>query len=88
MPREIHSTVIDGKRYYRLWSTIVDRYVSEPIDSKEKLREILVEEAMRIAKFNFEQEFPLRIKRAHMNGTSSNVNTRQRLDGWDDEREE
>ena len=66
----------------------MDNYVTEPIDSLDVLREILLEEAHNIAKFNFESEFPLRIKRAHENGTSSHVNSRQRLDDWDEGREE
>ena len=78
MPREIHQIEVGGRTQYRLWSTIVDAYVTEPIDNVEELRAFLLQEAIQDAVIDFEREFPERLKRAakQARARSSIISTR------------
>ena len=85
------STVIHAKKdesggvQFRIWSTNIDRYLTDAMNEKE-LREWLLKEAMCEAVTNHLREVERRLMRANVYGTSSEVEQSRELDGpWQKE---
>ena len=87
MSNVIHSQKnVAGGVQFRIWSTNTDRYLTDEMDEKE-LREWLLKEALCEAVTSHLREVDLRLKRAIIFGTSSEVEPPRKLGGpWDKER--
>lgn len=85
----IHHRIRDGKKVYRLWSSIAGGYLTDDLTYEEMVDELRLE-AVRSALLACRgTEFERRMERAHRTGTSDAFSTRNAtaLDGpW--EREE
>lgn len=70
MAHIIHARNRDGGIRFRIWSTICDAYLSDPLTEEElraKLRQAAIEQAIE----EFERTIDARIEHAKRNGTSS-----------------
>lgn len=76
----IHCRVIDGEKRYRVWSTNVDDYLTEPM-TEEEMHKYEIRDAVRHARENAEREWPQRLERAQSKGTSSLIERSVPLDG-------
>lgn len=76
----IHCRVIDGEKRYRVWSTIVDDYLTDPM-TEEEMHEYEIESAIQHARESAEREWPRRLERAQTRGTSSMMGDSYPLDG-------
>jgi hypothetical protein len=68
----IHCRTKGNRTRYRLWSTIVDAYVTEELSEEEVKREILEEEVREVTE-RVQRETPARIENAKRTGTSSDM---------------
>lgn len=76
----IHHRMKDGEKKYRLWSTVVDEYVTGEL-TEEEVAEVVMKDALERTKFTVELEMPRRFKMAHAKGTSSYVESAMPVDG-------
>ena len=70
MAQMIHCRIRDGERKYKVWSTVVDAYITKEL-TRTELQELLLKEVLSTARANFTREFPERVARAEDRGTSS-----------------
>lgn len=85
MAHIIHARKIDQVVMYRVWSTIVDSYITKPLTESE-LRGYLLRETVRHALEEFDRITDERIKRANEHGTSSEIEEGRYLDSpWEEE---
>lgn len=70
MGQMIHCRIRDGERKYKVWSTVVDAYITEEL-TRTELQDLLLKEALSTARANFARDFPERVARAEDRGTSS-----------------
>lgn len=81
----IHCRVRDGKRVYRLRSTVCDGYLTDDLTREELVTELRVE-AIRRALEQVEHSTPDRLDRADKKGTSDALLDPVLLDGpWEEE---
>lgn len=66
----IHHRIRDGQPVYRLWSTIVDAYLTVDLTYEELLVELQTE-AVRAALLSLNADLKSRMGRAHASGTSA-----------------
>lgn len=76
----IHHRIIDGEKKYRLWSTVVDEYVTDEL-SMDEIKDLTVKMAIRSAAEEALSELPRRLERAHKFGSSSAIDSGVPLDG-------
>lgn len=84
MAQEIHARKSEeGEVRFRVWSTVVDSYLTEEL-SEAEVREWALKSAVCNAIEQHFREIDSRMRRAVTNGTSSLVaNTRNMNSGWD-----
>jgi len=75
----VHCRVINGVEKFRIWSKICDEYMSDEMTEEEAVQ-WLREEAMRVARQEFERELPQRMERAKNKGSSSRIDSENYLE--------
>lgn len=86
----IHCRIRDGERRYRLWSTVVDAYLTDDMTYEETVTELRIEAIRRALREVEGPGLEQRFERAHETGTSEALRgAGVPLDGpWEAENEE
>lgn len=86
MSQVIHARRTAKNFRYRIWSTVTDSYITDPMTEKQ-LAKWELDSRLDQARRDHEREFPERLERASKTGTSSRMGDRRDLEGdWDKER--
>ncbi len=84
MGYEIHSRTTESNEWmYRIWSTGVDDYISEPMTEQETMEWLLTEALRKVAQDHYSGQIAERFEQARIRGTSSYLDTRN-TDSWDE----